>query len=138
MHRASPWLPPTSLRAAARLARNAAATVAGRLRPGQADAAQGMRIAAADAAERGAGARAPRRNRGHQLVVRGQHRAVAGLERRHLVEQAQVVPDRDLAPIEMQQVIEAEEHAVLAQRGAHVEDVRAQRLDFAVKRSVSP
>ena len=78
--------------------------------------------------------RPPRGNRRHQLVVRPQHRAVAGFERRDLVEQRQVVVERNLAAVEVQQVVEREEHVGLAQAGGDVEHVAAERLQVAVQR----
>ena len=52
-----------------------------------------------------------------QIIVRAQHRAVAGFDRRHLVEQRQVAVERNLPAIEEQQVIQGEEHIGVAQAG---------------------
>ena len=101
------------------------------LGPGCPDAPQCVRIAAADDTP---AARAESRVALDELVVLTQHRAVACLERRHFECQPQIRRQRRLPSIEVQQVIEREEHIVFAQAGDHVEDISAQRLDLPMQR----
>jgi hypothetical protein len=74
----------------------------------------------------------------HQRIMRREHRAVADLERRHLVEQPEISFDRNLAAIEMQQMVEREADVRLAQPRDHVEHVSPERLQVAVQRLGHP
>ena len=70
--------------------------------------------------------------------MRREHGAVADLERGHLVEQPQISLDRNLAAIEMQQMVEREADVRFAQPRDHVERVSPERLQVAVQRLGHP
>ena len=73
-----------------------------------------------------------------QLVVRRQHRPVADLECRDLVEQTQIGIKRQLPAIEVQEMIERKEDAGLAQPRRDLEDIAGERLDVPMQRLGHP
>ena len=73
-----------------------------------------------------------------ERVVRRKHRAVSRFEARHLVEKPQIGVERKLTPVEVEQMIEHEEDARLAQPGRDLEHVAAKRLQLAVQPLVDP
>ncbi len=73
-----------------------------------------------------------------ERVVRRKHRAVSRFERRHLVEQPEIGVERKLTAVEVQQMIEREEDARLAQPRRDLEHVAPKRLQLAVQPLVHP
>ena len=73
-----------------------------------------------------------------EQVVVGKHGAVSRFDAGHLVEQLEIRGERKLPPVEVEQVIEHEEDAGLAQPGHDFEDVAAKRLQLAVQLLVHP
>ncbi len=107
---------------------------------GRADARERVRIAAADGNCRASRSRPVGDDLLDQRVVRFEHRAVAHLEGGEQREQrAQVILERHLPPQEKEEMVEREEHALLAQVAAVAfEDASSQRLDLSMNPLVDP
>ena len=101
------------------------------------DSPERVRVAAANQSE-GRGARPSARDLLDERVVLANHRAVSRFDRRHCVQQLEVGLERELTPVEVEQMIEHEEDAGLAQPSRHLEHIAAERLQLAVQPFVHP